>query len=125
MISFEPFMLESRKNIFLYANYVPLNTFLSVNETSKSCEIRRANTRYHWTQLLSQVSSLAFLVVNKPYFTKRDQFRLSEYVNKGSLYDILKDEITMPSISLQMKLCFIKGLGSPNEYTRRKRQQID
>ena len=39
----------------------------------------------------------------------RTQLRLSEYVNKGSLYDILKDEVTMPSISLQMKLCFIKG----------------
>ena len=52
--------------------------------------------------------------------------RLSEYVNKGSLYDILKDEITMPSISLQMKLCFIKGLGS-NIHTNgnQKIQKID
>ena len=49
--------------------------------------------------------------------------RLSEYVNKGSLYDILKDEITMPSISLQMKLCFIKGLGSSNEYTSSNRNR--
>ena len=36
--------------------------------------------------------------------------RLSEYVNKGSLYDLLQDHQTMPSISLDMKLCFIKDI---------------
>ena len=41
--------------------------------------------------------------------------RLSEYVNKGSLYDLLNDHETMPSISLDMKLCFIKDIIQGNE----------
>ena len=59
----------------------------------------------------------SFMVDKSPCLPPMIQLRLSEYVNKGSLYDILKDEITMPSISLQMKLCFIKGPGSSNKYT--------
>ena len=64
------------------------------------------------------------MVDKSPCLPSMIQLRLSEYVNKGSLYDILKDEITMPSISLQMKLCFIKGLGSLNKYIRNRPEHI-
>ena len=36
--------------------------------------------------------------------------RLSEYVRKGSLHDILIDHEGMPAISLQMKLCFVNDI---------------
>ena len=45
--------------------------------------------------------------------------RLSEYVNKGSLYDLLQDHQTMPSISLDMKLCFIKDIINGMAYIQR------
>ena len=35
---------------------ITLKTTYSFNEASKSCEVRRTDTRYNWTQLLSQVS---------------------------------------------------------------------
>ena len=45
--------------------------------------------------------------------------RLSEYVKKGSLHDILLDHEKMPAISLQMKLCFVNDIIAGMNYIQK------